>query len=64
MAPSVRLRIPKRVHLGINRLDYSFKEDGRISPSHIESCNSTRVAHWLERVLLAFISPASANKKP
>lgn len=39
------------VYPGINRLDYSFKRHGGIFPSHIESCNSTRIARWLEKVL-------------
>lgn len=39
------------VYPGINRLDYDFAVDGGVFPSHIESCNSPRVARWLERVL-------------
>jgi hypothetical protein len=39
------------VYPGINRLDYDFKLHGGIFPSHIESCNSARVARWLEKVL-------------
>ena len=39
------------VYPGVNRLDYDFKFDGGIFPAQIESCNSPRVARWLERVL-------------
>lgn len=39
------------VYPGINRLDYSFKIQGGIFPLHIESCNSPRIARWLEKVL-------------
>jgi len=39
------------VYPGINRLDYDFKVEGGVFPAHIESCNSPRVAHWLETVL-------------
>lgn len=39
------------VYPGINRLDYDFAANGGVFPSHIESCNSARVARWLEKVL-------------
>jgi len=39
------------VYPGINRLDYDFNIHGGIFPSHIESCNSPRVARWLGNVL-------------
>jgi galactokinase/mevalonate kinase-like predicted kinase len=39
------------VYPGVNRLDYDFKVQGGVFPSHIESCNSPRVARWLEKVL-------------
>jgi len=39
------------VYPGINRLDYDFQVHGGVFPSHIESCNSLRVARWLGRVL-------------
>lgn len=39
------------VYPGINRLDYDFRVHGGVFPSHIESCNSPRVARWLEKVL-------------
>lgn len=39
------------VYHGINRLDYDFTIHGGVFPAHIESCNSPRVARWLERVL-------------
>jgi hypothetical protein len=39
------------IYPGISRLDYDFNFDGGIFPTHIESCNSPRVARWLEKVL-------------
>ena len=39
------------VYPGINRLDYDFAVHGGVFPAHIESCNSPRVARWLEKVL-------------
>jgi hypothetical protein len=39
------------VYPGVNRLDYDFRVQGGVFPSHIESCNSPKVARWLSRVL-------------
>lgn len=39
------------IYPGINRLDYDFRHDSGVFPIHIESCTSTRVARWLEKVL-------------
>jgi hypothetical protein len=39
------------VYPGVNRLDYDFEIQGGVFPSHIESCNSLRVARWLGKVL-------------
>ncbi|MGA7674944.1 MAG: hypothetical protein WCA78_07830 [Rhizomicrobium sp.] len=39
------------IYPGVNRLDYDFHFEGGVFPSHIESCNSPRVARWLEKVL-------------
>ncbi|HUZ08534.1 MAG TPA: hypothetical protein VMV89_13735 [Candidatus Paceibacterota bacterium] len=39
------------IYPGVNRLDYDFNHEGGIFPVHIESCNSSRVARWLEKVL-------------
>src|SRR5215469_2436656 len=39
------------IYPGINRLDYDFKIHGGVFASHIESCNSPRVARWLSNVL-------------
>jgi hypothetical protein len=39
------------IYPGVNRLDYDFNHEGGIFPVHIESCNSPRVARWLEKVL-------------
>src|SRR6185437_15745199 len=39
------------IYPGVNRLDYDFKANGGVFPTHIESCNKARVARWLESVL-------------
>jgi hypothetical protein len=39
------------VYPGVNRLDYDFSVKGGVFPSHIQSCNTPRVARWLEKVL-------------
>ena len=39
------------IYPGINRLDYDFAANGGVFPSHIESLNQLRAAHWLERVI-------------
>jgi hypothetical protein len=53
------------VYPGINRLDYSFKVQGGIFPWHIESCNSPRIARWLEKVLhLIAVEPRPKGYSP
>ena len=39
------------IYPGVNRLDYDFNHEGGIFTTHIESCNSPRVARWLEKTL-------------
>jgi hypothetical protein len=39
------------IYPGVNRLDYDYHIHGGIFPSHVESCNSPRVAKWLGRIL-------------
>lgn len=39
------------VYPGVNRLDYDFGANGGVFTSHIESCNSPKVAKWLSNVL-------------
>jgi len=39
------------VYPGVNRLDYDFKIHGGVFPSHIESCNRSKVVRWLDKVL-------------
>ena len=39
------------IHPGINRLDYDFKANGGVFPSHIESLNDPAIARWLESVI-------------
>lgn len=39
------------IYPGINRLDYDFNHEGGVFPAHIESCNRSGVARWLEKLL-------------
>lgn len=39
------------IYPGINRLDYDIRHESGVFPVHIGSCTSSRVAHWLEKVL-------------
>ena len=39
------------IYPGISRLDYDFKVEGGVFPTHIESLNNARTARWLEKVL-------------
>jgi len=39
------------VYPGVNRLDYDFKIYGGGFSSHIEKCNSPKIARWLDKVL-------------
>jgi hypothetical protein len=39
------------IYPGVNRLDYDCLVEGGIFTTYIESCNSARVARWLEKVL-------------
>lgn len=39
------------IYPGVNRLDYDFRVEGGVFPSHIESLNSVRMARWLGKVL-------------
>jgi len=53
------------VYPGVNRLDYDFKVEGGVFPSHIESCNSPKVARWLEKVLhLVPVEPRPEGYSP
>lgn len=53
------------VYPGINRLDYDFAVERGVFPSHIESLNHIRQAHWLERVLhLLPVEPRPENYSP
>jgi len=53
------------VYPGVNRLDYNFQVQGGVFPSHIESCNSPRVAQWLSRLLhLIPIEPRPEGYNP
>jgi hypothetical protein len=39
------------VYPGVNRLDYDFKANGGVFPSHIESLVEHRIAKWVEKVV-------------
>lgn len=39
------------IYPGINRLDYDYRIEGGVFPSHIETLNDARTARWLEKVL-------------
>jgi hypothetical protein len=53
------------IYPGVNRLDYDYRVEGGIFTSHIESCNSPRVARWLEKVLhLLPIEPRPPGYNP
>ena len=39
------------IYPGVNRLDYDFEIHGGVFTSHIESCNSPKVARWLSNIL-------------
>jgi hypothetical protein len=53
------------IYPGVNRLDYDYKIQGGVFPSHIESCNRPKVARWLSRVLhLIAIEPRPEGYSP
>lgn len=53
------------IYPGVNRLDYDYNIRGGIFPSHIESCNSPKVARWLSNVLhLIAVEPRPDGYSP
>jgi hypothetical protein len=53
------------IYPGVNRLDYDYKVRSGVFPSHIESCNSAKVARWLENVLhLIAVGPRPEGYSP
>ena len=53
------------VYPGVNRLDYDFRIHNGIFPAHIESCNRSKVARWLENVLhLIAVEPRPDGYSP
>lgn len=53
------------IYPGISRLDYDFNFEGGVFPVHIESCNNSKVARWLEKVLhLLPIEPRPEGYSP
>jgi hypothetical protein len=53
------------IYPGVNRLDYDFSANGGVFPAHIESCQSAKVARWLEKVLhLLPIEPRPEGYSP
>ena len=39
------------IYPGINRLDFDYRHEGGLFPVHVESCNDSKVACWLEEVI-------------
>lgn len=53
------------VYPGVNRLDYDYRVEGGVFPSHIESCNAADVGRWLESVLhILPVCPRPAGYSP
>jgi hypothetical protein len=53
------------IYPGVNRLDYDYNVHGGVFPSHIESCNSPKIARWLAKVLhLIAVEPRPAGYSP
>ncbi len=53
------------IYPGVNRLDYDYEVQGGVFPSHIESCNSPKVARWLSGILhLIPIGPRPEGYNP
>jgi hypothetical protein len=53
------------IYPGVNRLDYDYHIHGGVFTSHIESCNSPRVAKWLSHILhLVPIEPRPEGYNP
>jgi len=53
------------IYPGVNRLDYDFRANGGVFTSHIESCNSPKVAGWLSNVLrLVAVEPRPDGYNP
>jgi hypothetical protein len=53
------------IYPGVNRLDYDFAANGGVFTTHIESCNSPKVARWLSRVLhLVAVEPRPEGYSP
>jgi hypothetical protein len=53
------------VHPGVSRLDYDCRVRGGVFASHVESCNSSRIARWLSKVLhLLAIEPRPPGYSP
>jgi len=53
------------IYPGINRLDFDFKANGGVFPSHIESNNDPANARWLEKVIhILPVAPRPAGYNP
>jgi hypothetical protein len=53
------------IYPGVNRLDYDFNVHGGVFPAHIESCNTDKVARWLNKVLhLIAVEPRPEGYNP
>jgi hypothetical protein len=53
------------VYPGVSRLDYDFRHEGGVFPSHIESNNDPETARWLEKAIhLLPVAPRPPGYKP
>ncbi|MBU6297923.1 MAG: hypothetical protein KGJ79_02980 [Alphaproteobacteria bacterium] len=53
------------IYPGVNRLDYDYRVEGGVFPSHIESCNDAGIVRWLEQVLYILpVNPRPAGYSP
>jgi hypothetical protein len=64
-APSGSQDMIGLIYPGINRLDYDFTANGGVFPSHIETLNDVRVAHWLEKIIhVLSVAPRPGGYSP
>jgi len=53
------------IYPGVSRLDYDFKANGGVFPTHMESLNAASITQWLEQVLhLLSVAPRPEDYNP
>jgi hypothetical protein len=53
------------IYPGVSRLDYDFRHEGGVFPSHIESTADPGIARWLEKVIhLVAVGPRPEGYNP